>query len=215
MEAGKIFKIIISLAIFFLPYLSLAEILPNYKYINKPLPIIKGKDVDDAVIDLLNLETLLPSKYKKVFKYSPPPKKDKILKSFLYIFIFFDAEKDKRIIEYVRRYEKDIMSNRKNKIIIILINTNTNLSLNDLRKKVIDIENPDNGIYVLNGSSIYNVMFQIKKYRPLVLISTYNSKIKPEVEKPTSKLVVRKALANDFTFDDFIDAINSVLEKYQ
>jgi hypothetical protein len=212
MRIGKIFQVIGLILIFFIYTTAFSKELPEYKYINKPLPIIKGKDVDDVIIDLFNIETLLPPKYQRKYKYAPPPKKDKILKSFVFVFIFFDVEKDKRILEYIKRYETDFLKGSKNNVIIVLINTNTDISINDLREKVIDIENSDQGIYVMNSSRIYNVMFQVKKYRPLVIISKYNPEVKSPIEKPTSKLVVRKVLVKDFTFDDLIDAINSVLK---
>jgi hypothetical protein len=185
-----------------------AEELVDYKYLNKPIPIIKGNDVDDVVVDLLNPETILPPKYKNAYKELPPPEKEKFLENLVFVYIFFDVDKNKRIMEYIKRYEKDIMSSADNKVIIVMVETSGKYSIKELREKVLDIENAKQGVYVINGGKIYKYMFKAKGNQPLVLITKYNPEVKSPIEKPLSKFVVKKVIAKDFTFDDFIASIN-------
>jgi len=187
---------------------SVGEELVDYKYLNKPIPIIKGNDVDDVVIDLLTPETLLPPKYKSVYKELPPPEREKYLENFVFVFIFFDVDDNKRIMEYIKRYEKDIKPSNDNKVIITMIETSGKYSIKELRERVLEVENAKQGIYVVNGGKIYKYMFKTKKNQPLVLITKYNSEVKSPTEKPLSKFVVKKVLAKEFTFDDLVAAIN-------
>jgi len=204
-----IFSLLIALITF--QYINAGELV-NYKYLNKPIPNIKERDVDDVIVDLLNPVDLLPPKYQEIYKNAPPNEREKILQRFVFVLIFFDVDKNKRVLDYVRRYEKDFMTDKHDRVIILMIETSGRYSTAELREKVIDVENTKKGIYVVNGGKIYRYMFQSNKYYPLLLIVKYNPKVKSLAEKPLSKFVVQKALAEDFTFDDMIAAINEFLK---
>jgi hypothetical protein len=182
----------------------------DYKYLNKPIPIINGEDVDDVTINLLKPETLLPLTLREGFAALPPPEKEKFLQNFVFVFIFFEFDKNKRILEYIKRFEKDV---KLNNVVFVLIETTDKYSKAQLREKVLDVENPKKGIFVLSEGDVYKYVFQAKKYNPLVLITKYTPQVKSTAEKPLSKFVVKKVLAGDFTFDDLISAIESVLKE--
>jgi len=184
--------------------------IKDYKYLNKPIPVIKGEDVDDITINLLKPETVLPLPLREGFSKLPPEEKEKFLQNFVFVFVFFEFDENKRVLEYIKRFEKDF---KLKNVVFILVEVTDKYSKAQLREKVLDIENPKKGIFVLSEGEVYKYMFQVKKYNPLVLITKYTPEVKSSVEKPISKFVVRRVLAGDFTFDDLISAIESVMKE--